>query len=70
MSIDVTESDLDFSELHKSIQRYVDEGIIPFANSVVLQGDNVIELQFYDNADLESEQPPDNRCHLPYELQY
>ncbi|MGK0225009.1 MAG: hypothetical protein ACI9ON_004269, partial [Limisphaerales bacterium] len=57
MSIDVKNSDLDFSELHKCIQRYVDEGIIPFANSVVLQGNEVIDFKLYGNADLESERP-------------
>ena len=57
MSIGTKNSDLDFSELHKCIGRYVDEGIIPFANSVVLQGDEVIDFRLYGNADLESERP-------------
>jgi CubicO group peptidase (beta-lactamase class C family) len=57
VSIDVKNSDLDFSELHKCIERYVDEGIIPFANSVVLQGNEVIDIKLYGNADLESERP-------------
>ena len=57
MSIGTKNSGLDFSELHKCIGRYVDEGIIPFANSVVLQGDEVIDFRLYGNADLESERP-------------
>ena len=57
VTIDVKNSDLDFSELHKGIERYVDEGIIPFANSVVLQGDEVIDFRLYGYADLESERP-------------
>ena len=57
MSIDIANSDLDFSELHQFIQRYVDEGIIPFTNSVVLQGNNVVDFRLYGNAALESERP-------------
>jgi len=57
VSIGTKNNDLDFSELHKCIGRYVDKGIIPFANSVVLQGDEVIDFRLYGNADLESGRP-------------
>ena len=39
MTIEVSNNDLDFSEMHERMQWYVDEGIIPFANSLVLKGD-------------------------------
>ena len=36
MAIELKTSDLDFSPLHAVLQQYVDSGVIPFANSVVM----------------------------------
>jgi len=57
VSIKIKNTDLDFSELHNCIEQYVREGIIPFANSVVLRGDDVIDFKLYGNLDLESDRP-------------
>ncbi len=43
----VADSNLDFAPLHQRIQWYVDEGIIPFANTLILRGDEVIDKHFY-----------------------
>ena len=57
MPIKTVASDLDFSEMHERIQHYVDEGIIPFANSLVLKGNDVVDLHFYGNMDRETDRP-------------
>ncbi len=57
MTIAVKQTSLDFSELHARMKWYVDEGIIPYVNSLVLQGDEVVDLHFYGNLDKESAQP-------------
>lgn len=49
--IDETPTKLDFSPMHERVQFYVDEGIIPFANTLVLQGDQVVDLHFYQGAE-------------------
>ena len=36
MAIELKSNDLDFSPLHAAVQQYVDSGVIPFANSVVM----------------------------------
>ncbi len=53
MTIAVKQTSLDFSELHARMKWYVDEGIIPYVNSLVLQGDEVVDLHFYGNLDKE-----------------
>ena len=57
MAIELKTSDLDFSPLHAVLQQYVDSGVIPFANSVVMQGTDVVDLHFYGNTPLESGKP-------------
>ena len=57
MAIEVRSTALDFSPLHNAVQRYVDEDIIPFANSVILQGTDVVDLHFYGDKSLESGNP-------------
>lgn len=47
MTINVSKNGLDFSPLHQRIQWYVDENIIPFANTLVMQGDKVVDVHFY-----------------------
>ena len=57
MSIEVKSTELDFSPLHAAVQGYVDKGIIPFANSLVMQGTDVVDLHFYGDTFLESGKP-------------
>ncbi len=57
MTIEVKSNNLDFSPLHAAVQQYVDSGVIPYANSVVMQGTDVVDLHFYGDAQLESGKP-------------
>ncbi len=57
MAIELKPNNLDFSPLHAAVQHYVDSGVIPFANSVVMQGTDVVDLHFYGDALLESGKP-------------
>lgn len=47
MAIPVTDSGLDFSELHQRMQWYVDQQIIPCCNTLVLRGTEVIDIKTY-----------------------
>ena len=47
MAIQVSNSGLDFSELHQRMQWYVDQEIIPCCNTLVLRGTEVIDLKTY-----------------------
>ncbi len=47
MTINVNNNKLDFSPMHERMQWYVDEKIIPFANTLVMQGDDVVDVHFY-----------------------
>lgn len=58
MPVNVTDTDLDFSPLHQKVQSYVDDKIIPFALSAVLQGNDVIDLKTYDGMNLEAGDEP------------
>ena len=55
--IEVKETGLDFSPMHAAVQAYIDQGVIPFANSVVMQGTEVVDLHFYGDSALESGRP-------------
>ena len=57
MTIETKSTDLDFTPLHERLQSYVDEGVIPFANSLVLKGTDVVDLKFYGNVDMEGGNP-------------
>jgi CubicO group peptidase (beta-lactamase class C family) len=57
VAIELKPNNLDFSPLHAAVQHYVDSGVIPFANSVVMQGTDVVDLHFYGDALLESGKP-------------
>ena len=57
MAIELKPTNLDFSPLHAAVQQYVDSGVIPFANSVVMQGTDVVDLHFYGDTLLESGNP-------------
>ena len=57
MAIEVKANGLDFSPLHAAVQQFVDSGIIPYANSLVMQGTDVVDLHFYGDSVLESGKP-------------
>ncbi|MEO2183275.1 MAG: serine hydrolase domain-containing protein [bacterium] len=57
MPIEIVDNNLDFSPLHDRIRWYVDEGIIPFANTLVMQGDQVVDLHYYDGLNKEDGSP-------------
>ena len=48
---------LDFTELHERMDWYVNEGVIPFVSTLVLEGDDVLDQSFHGSADHASEQP-------------
>lgn len=53
----MVESDLDFSPIHERLSFYVDEGILSCANSLIMQGTDVIDFQRFGYMDLESKTP-------------
>ncbi len=55
--IEVTKNNIDFSKLHERIQWYVDENIIPFANTLVMRGTDVLDVKMYGMMDHESGKP-------------
>ena len=57
MEIEVKPTNLDFSPMHNAVQEYVDKGVIPYANTLVMQGTDVVDLHFYGESSLESGQP-------------
>lgn len=57
MAIEVIPTNLDFTELHERMQSYVDDKVIPFANSMVMKGDDVVDLEFYGGFDMTSDRP-------------
>ncbi len=57
MTIEVKETDLDFSEIHERMQWYVDEEIIPCCNTLVLQGTDVVDVKTYGPLDHKTSRP-------------
>jgi len=57
MTIEVKETDLDFSEIHERMQWYVDQKIIPCCNTLVLQGTDVVDVKTYGPLDHETNRP-------------
>ncbi|HIG40100.1 MAG: serine hydrolase domain-containing protein [bacterium] len=61
MAIEVTETGLDFTELHERMQWYVDEEIIPCCNTLIMQGTDVVDVKTYGPLDHETNRPlPEN----------
>jgi CubicO group peptidase (beta-lactamase class C family) len=56
MAITTIENDFDFTELHERMDWYVNEGILPFVSTLVLKGDDVLDLSFHGTADHASAQ--------------
>lgn len=52
--IETTKNDIDFSKMHDRIQWYVDEEIIPFANTLIMRGTDVLDVKMYGSMDRES----------------
>jgi CubicO group peptidase (beta-lactamase class C family) len=55
--INVKKTELDFSELHERMQWYVDGKSIPFVATAVLQGDEVVDLHYCGQQDIEGGKP-------------
>lgn len=56
MAITTIDNNFDFTELHERMDWYVNEGIIPFVSTLILKGDDVLDLSFHGRADHASEQ--------------
>ena len=44
-------NDLDFSALHTRMQWYVDKDILPFCNTLVMQGTDVVDVNYYGSVE-------------------
>ena len=53
MSIAITPSAYDFTPLHQRMHEYVDAKTIPFFASAVLKGNDVVDVHYYGNIDME-----------------
>ena len=49
--LEPTATDLDFTPVHDRMRWYIDEGLIPYCTSVVLQGTDVIDVAFFGGLD-------------------
>ena len=56
MAISVQDHQKDFSPLHNALQTYIDKGILPCLNTLVLQGGDIVDVRYYGYLDLESKQ--------------
>ncbi len=56
-SIQVVANNLDFATLHKRMQWYVDEGILPCVNTLVMRGLEVLDYHCFGFMDVESKTP-------------
>jgi len=57
IKIQVTANTLDFSALHQRMQWYVDEGILPCVNTLVMNGLEVLDYRCFGTMDQESKIP-------------
>lgn len=55
--IQVVDSDRDFSAMHDRMQWYVDQNILSSVNTLIMQGDEVVDFQTFGYMDLESRTP-------------
>jgi len=55
--IDVVDNDLDFSPIHKRMQWYVDQEILPCCNTLVMRGTDVLDFATFGYMDIESKKP-------------
>lgn len=55
--IQVVDNTLDFSALHRRMQWYVDEGILPCASTLVMRGLEVLDYRCFGTMDLEHKTP-------------
>jgi CubicO group peptidase (beta-lactamase class C family) len=55
--IEVVSNNLDFSNLHKRMQWYVDQGILPCVNTLVMQGLDVLDYRCFGYMDLQGKEP-------------
>ncbi len=57
ISIDVVQSDLNFTELHRRMQWYVDQDILSCCNTLIMRGTDVLDFKTFGYMDLESRTP-------------
>ena len=55
--IETTPSDIDFTSIHDRMQWYIDASILPCCSSLVLQGQDVVDVKTYGYMDLERKCP-------------
>ncbi len=58
--IEIKPTDLDFSPLHERMQWYIDENIIPFCTSLVMQGTDIVDVAYLGGGTEESIVEPDS----------
>ena len=57
MSIEISSSSIEFSELHQRMQFYIDEEILSCCATLIMQGTEVLDYKTYGFMDLESKRP-------------
>ena len=57
MSIEISPSSFEFSELHQRMQFYIDEGILSCCATLIMRGTEVLDYKTYGFMDLESKRP-------------
>ena len=57
MSIEISPSSFEFSELHQRMQFYIDEEILPCCATLIMRGTEVLDYKTYGFMDLESKRP-------------
>jgi len=55
--IDVVDNDLDFGPIHKRMQWYVDQEILPCCNTLVMRGTDVLDFATFGYMDVEAKMP-------------
>ena len=56
-TLQVSDSDVDFSALHASMQRYVDNNILSCASTILMRGTEVLDYSTFGYMDLDSRAP-------------
>jgi len=57
MTIEITNTDLDYSDMHERMQFYIDNNILSCCSTLVMRGADVVDYRTFGFMDLESKQP-------------
>ena len=57
MTIEITNTDLDYSDMHERMQFYIDNNILSCCSTLVMRGVDVVDYRTFGFMDLESKQP-------------